>query len=309
MKTVLFDATQLAYVAFYSEGLEGAENVLEMAARLAVGMLSRVLRIGMKVASNRVVMCWDHKASKRREIYPEYKATRHRDDSEEKRDALRLMYSASERLRDHVFPEAGFLNQWQQEGIEADDLQARGALDLSGAKIIVSSDEDMLQCLRPDVWLFHPSALYYTTLEDFTLKYGIEPEDWARVKAIAGCDGDNVPGVAGVAETTAARFLRGELKQGTVKWNAIVEQYNEIMARLPLVQLPFAATAPVQWKRNALSISNLKAALSSIQAGRYLFDDRQLRSWQAFIDGDMRDYKAFQAAMRSHFIKNREAGL
>jgi 5'-3' exonuclease len=61
------------------------------------------------------------------------------------------------------------------------------------------------------------------------------------VKSIAGCDTDDVKGVKGIGEKTAAKFLLGKLTKGK-KLDAINANLDLFKINSPLVKLPFPGT-------------------------------------------------------------------
>lgn len=306
MKTVLVDATQLTYVVFYAERLEETDCFEELRARLVVGMLSRLMRYGWHIMSHKFVMCWDSPGSVRRKSYPAYKATRHAGDDDDRKEILQVLYRAANELRDVAFPGMGLVNQWRQHGLEADDLMAKGAQDLGGGTVIVTSDKDLYQCLSPTCWLFHPTAMYFTTDEEFSDKWGIDPEQWAIVKAIVGCPTDNVIGLAGVAEKTAARFIRGDLKPGHSKFQAIVADMDQARARLELVRLPHHTTKPVMYTPNTVTLQALKSVLECLGAEAYL-DERTTKQWERLLAG-WGDATSFKQVMKNRLRKGASRG-
>ena len=63
------------------------------------------------------------------------------------------------------------------------------------------------------------------------------------VKTLAGCSSDEVPGIRGVGEMTACKWLRKELKEKSVAFQKIADSREEVERRnIPLVKLPFEGT-------------------------------------------------------------------
>ncbi len=99
-------------------------------------------------------------------------------------------------------------------GYEADDIQGTVA---SFAKqneelesYILSGDRDLLQLIDDRITVL--LATNHDTLvmrrEEFLEKYGIEPTEFVDMKALMGDSSDNIPGVAGVGEKTAATLIQ-----------------------------------------------------------------------------------------------------
>lgn len=92
-------------------------------------------------------------------------------------------------------------------GVEADDLlasYAKGASDI----IIVTSDKDMLQLLRPGVRLYDPVKVAFLSDDDAVKKFGVPPAKVPDVQALIGDASDNVPGVPGIGVKTAAELIQ-----------------------------------------------------------------------------------------------------
>ncbi len=99
-----------------------------------------------------------------------------------------------------------------QEGVEADDVLARLALDGVRAgydTIVVTSDKDMLSLLDRGVRLVLPHRPDETVDAGWVKeKYGVPPDRMPDLLALTGDSVDNIPGVPGVGPKTAAGLLR-----------------------------------------------------------------------------------------------------
>jgi DNA polymerase-1 len=190
--------------------------------------------------ADRVVFAFDTSFSHRKQLNAHYKSSRVRTPEEE--EELRKFHEEMKRLRTEVLPSLGYQNIWRQRGYEADDLIAAACESLRDDEdaVIVTADNDLWQCLRPNVRWWNPITKRTVTYDSFRETWGIRPEKWVRVKAIAGCKGDDVVGVVGVGEKTAVKWLKGELKPGSAKYQAIAASSALIKSNMPLVKLPFA---------------------------------------------------------------------
>src|SRR6202162_6294483 len=140
----------------------------------------------------------------RHDAYAEYKATRQRmpDDLRDQFPKVREVVKA---LRIPVYELAGF---------EADDVigtltveaEARG-LDTT----IVTGDLDMLQIVTDRTRLMTTrSGVQNTVVYDparIAERYGLRPEQMIDFKALKGDATDNIPGVPGIGEKTAAKLI------------------------------------------------------------------------------------------------------
>jgi DNA polymerase-1 len=142
----------------------------------------------------------------RHEQYPEYKATRTRmpDDLRDQFPKVREVVKA---LRIPVYEMAGF---------EADDVIGTITKQLDANEdletTIVTVDLDMLQLVTPRVRLMTTrSGVENTVIYDVAQineRFGLRPDQMIDYKALKGDPTDNIPGVPGVGEKTAAKLIR-----------------------------------------------------------------------------------------------------
>ena len=146
----------------------------------------------------------------RKEIYADYKA--HRPDPP---DELIPQFPL---MRDAV--RAFGLLPVEQGGFEADDIIAAyacQAADAGAEVLIVSSDKDLMQMVRPGVTFYDfesgikgkPGYRPERKLDrDGVIeKFGVPPERVPDVQALIGDPTDNVPGVPGIGIKTAAQLI------------------------------------------------------------------------------------------------------
>ncbi len=179
------------------------------------GFLRTVEHLRNHFATDNFAFCFEHPILFRRDTFPEYKLRREKnpDSSELPREQL---YQQISDLRLKHLPNAGFRNIFCSKGMEADDLMAMIALSrahIAGLEtILVSSDSDLYQCLlNPTVIIYSLHDKKIKTQEWFQKKYGIHPSRWAMVKSLAGCPTDGVPGISGVGEKTALKYVADAL--------------------------------------------------------------------------------------------------
>ncbi len=142
----------------------------------------------------------------RHEQYAEYKATRQRmpDDLRDQFPKVREVVKA---LRIPVY---------EMQGYEADDVIGtitRGLDDHADLETtIVTVDLDMLQLVTPRVRLMTTrSGVENTVIYDVARideRFGLRPDQMIDYKALKGDPTDNIPGVPGVGEKTAAKLIR-----------------------------------------------------------------------------------------------------
>lgn len=255
MKTnLIIDCNNLAYSSFY---IFKNLNYLEKKTGVIFGFIQQILSLAKKFESTNFVFCWDSKKSYRKLIYPEYKANRRKELSNEEKADLKLAYNQFAELREKILLEMGFNNVFMQTGYEADDLIAKVVLDNQNKKnIIVSTDQDLYQLLQYSVSIHNIRTKKIFLWKDFANKYNAAPNLWVRVKAIAGCSTDNVIGVKGVGEMTAIKYLQDKLQEGKIKSRIKSQEGQAIIKRnIELVVLPFQGRKKlrIDFQKNDLS--------------------------------------------------------
>lgn len=99
-------------------------------------------------------------------------------------------------------------------GYEADDIQGTVASFAHGSEdtesYILSGDRDLLQLIdsKITVLLAGNSDTKEYREEQFREKYGISPAQFVDMKALMGDSSDNIPGVRGIGEKTAASLIQ-----------------------------------------------------------------------------------------------------
>jgi len=220
------------------------------------------------------VFCWDSKYSKRKKIYPEYKANRDKKEyTKEEIEFDKAFREQMKRLRTIYLPMIGFRNIFVQKGYESDDviasiceklllsnkIRASSAIAFDEA-IIISSDKDLYQCINPWVSFYNPQTSKILTLQRFKKQYEIHPIRWGLVKSFAGCTTDNVKGIKGVGDITAIKYLLAELNPNSKVYKAIISSNGKAIfdRNQKLVSLPMEGTKIFKLKRDNLSESGWK---------------------------------------------------
>ena len=167
------------------------------------------------------------------------------------------MYFQVKLLREEILPNIG-LSVYRQTGLESDDLMAQAALQASEhyptggnrAAVIITSDGDLYQCITSSVHWYDPGRDLYLTPHSFFRKKGIASSEWGVVKAIAGCNSDEVKGIPGVGEKSAIQYLLGSLPSNHKRFQSIISSEGKaIIARnKQLVILPHTKTKPIELK-------------------------------------------------------------
>jgi DNA polymerase I len=195
---------------------------------------------------------------KREELLPTYKQSR-RDryaaeplDMRRKRDDMRAQ---TKRLRDDILPSMGFRNVNVREGYEADDIIAAAAhvVNVPETVTIVSADKDFYQCLRIGVNLYNPATKEMTT-EAVADKYNLHRSAWPYVKSLAGCRTDDIPGIRGVSERVAIKYVQGVYNPDAAVYRRIAAEKEAVVTRnRPLVTLPMEGMTGVSFRDDAVT--------------------------------------------------------
>ena len=136
----------------------------------------------------------------RNDIYPEYKQNR-TDPPDELVPQFSLVRDATEAMS---------LPVTELQGFEADDLiasYAKMAHESGIDCLIVSSDKDLMQLVRPGVTMLDPMKQRRISDAEVVEKFGVLPNRVVDVQSLAGDSTDNVPGVPGIGIKTAAELI------------------------------------------------------------------------------------------------------
>ena len=281
MRTIIIDSNYIGHQARYSMSELKHE---EDATGVIFGFLSRILTIGMKFKSNDLFFVWDSKSSKRKEIFPEYKCNRKTKTPEEQRE-VEIAIKQFVKLRKKILPALGFNNVYLQPGYEGDDLIAKFVLGRLGEFIIVTADEDLFQCLQANTKIYNPSKKKIMTRKRFKEEYGIDSCHWFNVKALAGCSSDGVPGLRGIGEKTAIKYLTKTLDKKSKAYQNIIQNGDGALRRnLPLVQLPFENTKDMKHEYNDFNIGAFRRLCVKYGMDSFMKEEK-LKEWKLFFEG------------------------
>jgi DNA polymerase-1 len=209
----LIDGNSLVYRAFFALPEAIATSTGEPTNAI-FGFASMLVKLITEHGVAPTVVAWDAGTSGRGELYPEYKAGRR-----SRPDLLREQWPAFDPLVEAF----GYRNA-RLEGFEADDVIATIAERARAAGIpvtIVTGDRDAFQ-LVDEAGLVSVMAtargITETKLYDRPAvieRYGIAPELIPDFYGLKGDTSDNIPGVPGIGEKTAAELLQkfGSLEQ------------------------------------------------------------------------------------------------
>jgi len=209
----LLDGHALAYRAYYAltRGSSTAFTTHGGEPTAGVfGFTSILLRLLEQEHPDYLAVTFDTGKTFRDKLFAEYKATR----AKMPEDLVPQM----ERIRQIV--DAFNIPRLEMQGYEADDILGSLAHHLAdegyGVKII-TGDRDLLQLVNERILVNLPGKTLADAKDyfakDVVALFGVKPEQVIDFKALVGDKSDNIPGVAGVGEKTAAILLE---KYGTL---------------------------------------------------------------------------------------------
>jgi DNA polymerase-1 len=285
MKSLVFDAHCICHKEKHAKKDLAFEGV---GTGVIFGFMLEILKLAKRFDTNQLYFAWDSQSSKRKEVYSGYKSNRNGESTPEQIELDRITRPQFYVMRDLVLPELGFGDSsYYEEGYEADDLIASlTKCNTDREWIIASSDEDLYQLLTPLVSMYKPHSKIHYTLEDYIWEKKIAPDQWAMVKALAGCSSDCIPGIPRVGEKTAIDFIKGQVKPASKIYTALQRAITDssfIDRNIRLVKLPFPET-PVIYVKGTIepSIDGYirtcqRFGLSSIM------DNDSIKKWNEFV--------------------------
>lgn len=167
------------------------------------GFLNMMLKVidGIREGDSVAVIFDASRRTFRNDIYPEYKA--HRPPAPD--DLVPQFGLVREATRALNLPSI------EMDGYEADDLiasYAKSGQEAGYDVVIVSSDKDLMQLVRPGIGLLDPIRQKPIGPVEVMEKFGVPPELVIEAQALIGDSTDNVPGVPGIGPKTAAELIQ-----------------------------------------------------------------------------------------------------
>jgi len=231
------------------------------------GFLRFIKDFQYKIRQDDFVFCFDSKSSKRKKIYPDYKANRDNGElSPEERKEKKEFRLQIKRLRTKYLKDMGYKNVLVQPGYEADDLIASICLNLKKDEdaLIVSCDKDLYQLLCPQVRMFSPVNNKFITYQSFITKYGIKPLEWIVVKALAGCPTDNIKGIEGIGEVRALKIIKREIDKESKAYKRYLKSGKIMTRNLNLVRLPYPGVKKFKLRHDKFSKEGFRKVIKSL---------------------------------------------
>ena len=204
-RLVLIDGKSVFYRGYYAMGALSLKDGTPTGG--VYGFAAIAMEIVKKLNPTKVVVAWDSKTStsRRKALYQDYKAGRVKPGDD--------FYTQIPLLKE-LIKDLGWTFV-ELDDYEADDIigtlskQADEAADYE--TYIISSDLDMLQIVDENTHMWRIlkgfSNIEQIDIKEVEEKYGIKKSQFLDLKSLKGDASDNIPGVPGIGEKTAAKLL------------------------------------------------------------------------------------------------------
>lgn len=222
---MLLDGNSLAFRAFYALPAENFKTQGGLTTNAVYGFTAMLINLLRDEKPSHVAAAFDvSRKTFRKEKYPEYK---------EGRAATPDEFRGQIDITKEVLGALGIV-VLAEEGFEADDLIATLATQAEAEDfrvLVVTGDRDSLQLVSDDVTVLYPkkgvSDLHRFTPDAVVEKYGLTPTQYPDFAALRGDPSDNLPGIPGVGEKTAAKWIN---QYGSLQ--ALVDHVDEVKGKV-----------------------------------------------------------------------------
>ncbi|WP_369185995.1 DNA polymerase I [Streptomyces sp. Y1] len=202
---MLLDGHSMAYRAFYALPVENFNTSTGQPTNAVYGFASMLANTVRDEQPTHLAVAFDlSRQTFRSAEFPDYKANRAKT-PDEFRSQIGLIGELLDAMN---------VPRMTVEGFEADDIIATlaTAAEAAGFDVdIVTGDRDSLQLVTEHVTVLYPtkgvSELTRYTPEKVAEKYGVTPRQYPDLAALRGDPSDNLPGIPGVGEKTAAKWV------------------------------------------------------------------------------------------------------
>ncbi|MEB3904385.1 DNA polymerase I [Mycobacterium ulcerans] len=222
---MLLDGNSLAFRAFYALPAENFKTRGGLTTNAVYGFTAMLINLLRDEAPTHIAAAFDvSRQTFRSERYPEYKANRSSTPDE---------FHGQIDITKEVLNALG-ITVLAAPGFEADDIIATLATQAEGEGyrvLVVTGDRDSLQLVSDDVTVLYPrkgvSELTRFTPEAVVEKYGLTPVQYPDFAALRGDPSDNLPGIPGVGEKTASKWI---VEYGSLQ--GLVDQVDSVRGKV-----------------------------------------------------------------------------
>jgi DNA polymerase-1 len=234
-KITIIDGSSYFFRAFYA--IQRLSNSKGFPTNAIFGFINMIMRVLEVEKPTKLAIAFDTpKPSFRKARYAEYKANREAPPEDLVKQIPHILRSV----------DAFGIWRFELEGFEADDVIAtlahRGVKDGFDIEII-TGDKDLMQLVNDHVTLYDTMKDKRVNEAGVVERFGVKPDQITDFLALMGDSSDNIPGVAGIGEKTAAELIKqfgslenlyariDEIKQAKRKETLIKEKEIAFLSR------------------------------------------------------------------------------
>ena len=268
-KLALLDGHSLAYRAFYALPSDLATPAGQVT-NAVFGFTSMLIKLLGEEEPDAVAVAWDVRGPTfRKERYPEYKA---------QREAPPDLFRSQLPLMDEVL-DVLRISQLRVQGVEADDVIATLATQASSEGwdvVVVTGDRDAFQLIGPSVRVLYTlrgiSDTVDATVDWLKDRYGVTPEKYTEYAALRGDSSDNLPGVPGVGEKTAAKLL--------ANYGSLEGIFEHVDEQTPKLRENLSASKDQVFLNRELMVLVRDVAFEGVADGKVSLDAFMMQAWE-----------------------------
>jgi len=203
----LLDAYALIFRGYYALIKNPRINSKGQDTSAIMGFTNSLFDVIRREKPDHIAVCFDKDGSKeRKEMYPEYKANR-----DETPDVIRQSIPI---IKDII--KAMHIPCVEISGMEADDIigtLAKQAEKENYQVFMVTPDKDFGQLVSENIFMYRPArmgnAIEIWGIPEIQKRFGVErPEQVIDYLGMMGDASDNIPGLPGVGDKTAKKFIK-----------------------------------------------------------------------------------------------------
>jgi len=203
----LLDAFALIFRGYYAFIKNPRINSKGMDTSAIMGFMNSLLDVIRRENPDHLAVCFDKDGSaERTALYPEYKANR-----DETPDAIRIAVPYIQKIL-----KAMHIPVIEVSGLEADDIigTLSKQAEKEGYKVyMVTPDKDFGQLVSENIFMYRPSrmgnGIEIWGIPEIQERFGVDrPEQVIDYLGMMGDASDNIPGLPGVGDKTAKKFIQ-----------------------------------------------------------------------------------------------------
>ena len=173
-------------------------------------------------------VAWDSrlitdKQNYRKSLAPEYKGNRDQERNKE-------VYSFEKPIRKLLY--ALGVKCIHPGVLEADDIISYLCGHLEGQKVVISSDQDLLQLISSQTCVHNPMKKVTYNLQNFTDHFPVQLREFVDFKALMGDKSDNIPGLPKTGPKRAVTIIQSGIKETLTP-----SEYKQFISNRSLVDL------------------------------------------------------------------------